>query len=961
MALNSTIRKISLNGNCDLTNFHADIHDYEGFDKDNSLFMNKRKMNWWKRNSNTGELGAITGVADGDYFKIYKNSDSTYLGQISRNYYKLESIASSDVPSGLSSVSNPYPSNDNGAVFLFGEYVGKAGECTVRQCGDYYFVWKGGSRYYVYDSSGNLLDSKSITIRETYTPEYIDFYYSASGYTISHTYTGSSFETPTVTLTIPAGCVYVSARYGVYADGSIYDPSTLSTSSAVTVPSGFSGLSFYDILTRDGAARYYKDIDYGKQYCGWDFFVINGILFMGFYNWFSGYSTNNLTIYRQNESVYSGSPGQSAFNNYLAGFELTDWDKDGYTASVRLSCGVGDTEYYSESFTVPDSRYSYQIYNYSKLFGKWAVNFTNNEASSIAHDFKKLWEIEDIGSIDGYNDDYIYFHSGNNYYRISIDTASDFESIATSLNGVYYIFNTVSYQNALTGNNYTWFCSCDDWNDRAQWTVTSKEAADILVTSRLNDDWNTESSYTETSDKMAPVNRNIAVEVTDVEAYASSDTWDGSSYVYTASGNRVDTTSWNSGHTLSGYYAATAYETDASKITPFYIDSNYTCPQYEDHTGANVNQTYTVFFQVAISDSAQSLVQQGDLTAEGFTVDQDEGNIYSVPDSNTDYQRTPALLDTKFYVYTTNTFISNTEGTYKAMTVASLGGAWVLVYLNSTETIPLTEDDAVFCINGVEYTYKADTKRILDYNAQWVANTNMMKYVGFSTVCAYFYSEFDHAIYMFRGDNTFTKLAPLERFTPVWGEGKVDTLNIASLDVVLVNLGTACMIMYQDQYVLLETGTINFWSLDESTGVFNINGVLYSIIKSALLADNVEENEITFIPIEIETQFFGDPDTEANIINDCVYLTVDNLLSLPSGTVTIQAIGLQNQKVIEAPEKTISLKPADFNEFKMCLIKYQPKLQECKGFKLKITSDFEIAELKIGTSAGAMNQTTKRI
>jgi hypothetical protein len=66
-------------------------------------------------------------------------------------------------------------------------------------------------------------------------------------------------------------------------------------------------------------------------------------------------------------------------------------------------------------------------------------------------------------------------------------------------------------------------------------------------------------------------------------------------------------------------------------------------------------------------------------------------------------------------------------------------------------------------------------------------------------------------------------------------------------------------------------------------------------------------------------------------------------------------------KVTLTSEKTMKLKQDDFNELSQLLIKYQPKLQECKGLKLFIKSDFEIAELKIGTSVGAMNQTTKKI
>ena len=137
---------------------------------------------------------------------------------------------------------------------------------------------------------------------------------------------------------------------------------------------------------------------------------------------------------------------------------------------------------------------------------------------------------------------------------------------------------------------------------------------------------------------------------------------------------------------------------------------------------------------------------------------------------------------------------------------------------------------------------------------------------------------------------------------------KVDTLNISSLDVLFVNLTTACLVLFDNQYIILDTGVINYWTIDEDLGVLNVNGILYSIVKDNLSENNVNNNEITALPIEITTQFYGDPDNEKNIINDCVYLTVDNLQNVSFGEVKIQAIGLQNQKIVKAEEKILNLK-----------------------------------------------------
>ena len=137
--------------------------------------------------------------------------------------------------------------------------------------------------------------------------------------------------------------------------------------------------------------------------------------------------------------------------------------------------------------------------------------------------------------------------------------------------------------------------------------------------------------------------------------------------------------------------------------------------------------------------------------------------------------------------------------------------------------------------------------------------------------------------------------------------------------------------------------------------------MLYSLIKSTLEENNTQGFTVSAIPIKFTTQLFGDPENETNMINDCLYLTVDNLQNMAKGMVKLKAVGLCNGKIVKGEEKTLSLKNEDFNELSQLLIKFQPKIQEAKGLKFYIESDFEIAEMKVGTSAGAMNQTSKRI
>lgn len=986
MALNSMIRKIPLLGNCDLTNFKTEIHDYEGFEQDNSFFLNKRKVNWWKRDVESGEIGGgISGVVNGNYFDIYK--DNNFIGKISRQYYKKESVSSDECRSmGLQKVVNPFPEDDNIVFAIKNKFIGKKNEhLFIQQCGSYYFV-ADTTNYSVdikvYNSNAELYDSFTIAPQEMQVRfSYTGFFYREGGYNFSYKY-DSTFKEPTFSFNLPAGYVYIYLQDGEYKEAYIYNIATkerfYNSSSSyrwLYVDNGFQ--NFLPDATEENSGAIGKlsaSIEYGTQYVYYDTMVVNNNIYFQIYNWFSGYSDNELKLFLNSGLVQTESPGQNKQPRLSFSVSSVTPTLDQYIYDFRAYSDISSF-YLTKTYALPEGKYTRKVYNYSKKYGIWAVNYVNNAAQNIAHNYKKLYEIDDeesngeVLAIDGYNDTYIYFHSGSNYYKISIDTASNFDNVVTSLNNIYYIFNTVSYINAFYSSGNDWFCSCDDWNDRVLWYVDSNDYRDILTTSRLNNGWQTSHDVISVSQQMAPnlVRLPVIPDTSTMQAYAAEDTWDGESIIYDMQGNVVDTSSWTYGQSLNGYYYANIYISQPGDISPFYVDENYTCPQYLDEQLTSHKQLYTVYFPKTVPHTSGdvSLVQEGTLDVDGFTVSVDEGNMYTIPDSGEDYQRTPALLDTSYSVYVTSVIIVNDGGAYLGMTSAALGGIWVLLFMNKTETDPLSYGDAIFVINGIEYSYRAEANRILDVNGSYVCNTYLMKYIGYSTHCAYFFSEWDKAVYIFEGDNAMRKLVPLERYNLVYsvyeGKSKIDTLNISSIDVVIVNLDTAVMVLFDNQYIILDTGKVNIWSIDETHGTFVVNGVMYSLIKSSLIFGNASENEITAIPIKIETQFYGNPEGESNIINDCVYLNVDNLMGLSSGTVKIKAVGLCNNKIIESEEKTINLKNEDFNSLAECMIKYQPMLQECRGFKLFIESDYEIASLKIGTSQGAMNQTTKRI
>jgi hypothetical protein len=814
----------------------------------------------------------------------------------------------------------------------------------------------------VYDSSENYSDLTPLVYDYDggiHFADYVDFYYAGN----------SAYEINIdgLTITIPQGKVYVCAKNGEQGAGYILDLET-KTLGSVTITNRTSGdfIDNQNINAHGAFGHLYHDGSRQGLDLNYSITVINGIIYVVYYCVFESPLTlvADFKITKQGTEIVTEHFQTVQLEYKKCTSYVSDFDVSEYPCKAMLRMTFDGTIKKSVEF---NSTNTYQIFNYSKKYGKWAVNFVNNVAQNVAHDYKKLYEIEGdeyegiITDIDGYDENYIYFHFAEKYYRISIAKTDNIRDIVKTFNGIYVLFNTTSYLNAIYLSSNTWFCSCDDWNDRLNWVQTSLEYDSLESSSRLNDKWQVADHVESVSTQYYLISRVFPVTCVRVRAFEDSATWDGVEYVYDVDRNRINTDGWEIGHSLAGYYKGIEYNSVPSAITPFFVDSNYTCPVYSDQNGNTQNQSYTVYFQKVLNiDEAQPAVKQGMISASGFTVSLDEGDSYTSPPSSFQQQETPCLLDAEYVVYDTSVLVITPKATFQLMRNTLLG-LWVFVYLTTTET-PISAGDSVFVINGVEYVHKTETEKIQDYTGAWIANTNMLQYVGFTSSKAYFYSKFDKNIYAFKGDNSFEKVISLERFELSYSRyGKPDSLYLSSIDVLYLNLVTAVLVLYDNQFILLDTGTVNSWELDYRTSCLNVNNVLYSLIKSTLEENNTQGFTVSAIPIKFTTQLFGDPENETNMINDCLYLTVDNLQNMAKGTVKLKAVGLCNGKIVRGEEKTLSLKNEDFNELSQLLIKFQPKIQEAKGLKFFIESDFEIAEMKVGTSAGAINQTTKRI
>ena len=948
MALNSNIRNVPLLGNVDLTNYHADIHDYEGFVKDNSFFLNKRKVNWWKRNVDTGEFGGIRAVVKGDYFELYKGT--TFIGKIKRSYYKLESVeATTWQGDTLESVINPW-SASKGLLVLPDKRTMSEWNCyynsltlngnfwevyLIRATTELWFI-KNGEVYRHFFVNEVFNDCDDFSLHKTLFSFCVFNTNAFIGYGNVGTFPYNEpilFFSKLKTQDTPPA--YFGAGANSYP---AFTGFTYNKGQWVSSPTSFekTGLSRNSIIRGETSS--------GKEYTEgmWSVYYPNGRnnIIVGSVNGvnYDDQSYNdfcNTNIYRCGKNGIEDFTNTGLANNiafFTSTPTYTEVAEDGKIKTLFNGGESYNIVYaYGASLTANfanNPSHSKEVktgYNYSVKYGKWAINYINNVAQNIAHDFKKLYELEGnedangkVLDIDGYNDIYIYFHIGESYFRISIAETTNIFEMLTSLDDVYIIFNTTSYKNAYYNNGDDWFCSCDDWNNRIIWNATKEATTTATYTSRLNDKWQLSSEVLSVSDTTFSIVEKFPV---------------------------------------------TSNIIDPIYLESTYIDDNYTCPVYEDENGETVKQSYTVYFpKNAAQGAIQSMVKQGFVNADGFTIELDEGDIYTDPSDDYNLQRTPSLLDFDYLVFTESVIAINFTGGYTLLHNNMLGN-YELIFLNVSEVNPLKAGDAIFVVNGVEYEYKAESDKIYDYTGAWVANTNLLKYLGFASKAAYFYSDFDKHIYAFEGSNTFRKICSLENYNISFkvyeGAVQANTIYLSSIDLLILNLTTAVLLLYDGQYIILDTGKINLLMLDSKTGTININNVLYSIIKQSLITNSSDIAEL--IPVKIESQFFGVEDNESNIINDCVYVKIDNLAWNGTGKIKIKAQALQNDKIIDSEWKEFYIKQNDFNVLGEALIKYQPSLQEAKGFKLFIESDFEISSLKIGTSPGAMNQTTKRI
>jgi hypothetical protein len=976
MSKNSQVRKIDLRANVDLANYRMDVHDYEGFCGCNSLFLNKRIQNWYTRSRGSSEVtGDLRIEANGDMFELWRNN--TKLGEVSRNYYKLESYEGDTTRQA--EVKNPFPQGKEGK--LIDNHNKLLGNVAVQRLTSGYYLKITNDYVYIYNNNDELLGDEYLyggnknrvfgyyaVGNTSFTCNIPEFYVGRGGWDGRQ----RQILSATATLNLTAGDIFIAANNGYCRIFNVHSRTFRAdalTLTATVHDSGGGDSDTNSVTSSDSGSLGELEVSVEGRDIDVTAEVYTGVSENGVYLYACAYPNSGsdthiaYKITLNSNSLYSDT---FAYNDeHLAARSLgvsVQTDKY-FSRKIELRFRYGSTSgtkilYTSEGIT-PGLYFYGEFHNYSikSSNNQFAINFVNNVARDISHNYKKLVNIEGnedengvLTDIINNEPDYVIFKKGNNYYKLSLAYADSWEEVVTKVGSDYLIFNTTTYNNAYYIPGDKWFCSCDDWNNRLIWRVKDSTNFEGLVNSRLNQNWQTKNYPVSVSDQLASVISRYAVTGLNMAAYPSGATWDGSSVVYDSSGNPVYTGDWAQGHSLNGYYYPLTWEINTAGMTPFYYDSTYTAP---------AGVAYDVFMADTSGGTMGALHKVGYADSTGFHSDPDSGTQFIDP-SEGNYQFNCPLLDTTYLIFTTQAIAIIDNMSYILMNNVNMGN-FVLLY-REQDVATLTSDDRQFVINGSVYTYRAEAQRILDSNNRWVCDTHLFHYVGYSSRCAYFYCDFDKGLYAFSGDNTMNRLATVEKYNIRYSVGgdsaMLDTLNFPSLDLVLINLFTAVGVIYGDQFAVIDTGNITNWSIDDRRGLILINGVYYSLILANIQAGYT--GEIGRLPIKIDTEYYGDPNNEDNTITDTVYLMIDNLNGVLNGNVKLRADVLQNNKVVKTEEKIFNLKSSDFNE-NIAQIKYQPKVQEGRGMKLYIESDYEISEMKFVTAPGALNQTTKRI
>lgn len=287
-----------------------------------------------------------------------------------------------------------------------------------------------------------------------------------------------------------------------------------------------------------------------------------------------------------------------------------------------------------------------------------------------------------------------------------------------------------------------------------------------------------------------------------------------------------------------------------------------------------------------------------------------------------------------------------------------------LTYINNQPTLNfyflsgIEYINSAFILQGMNYVNTNNMIFSVMYNGDVISYTEPLvaiqgfKFLGNTTKCAFYYSNFTKSVYGFFGDRTLNKLIDCSSIADI----KNVYFNPKEYKIYVVTAKNIVVIDDETMYTINVPNVINI----SFTNDFIILNIDANDIKSELLTYHSATNKERF-PIKLTTQYYGLGNNIKSVV-DCIYLRLfydyDSSFDV-KGDVKLNIVTLTDCGK-KSEEKIFSILPSDWDsETKTVYLRYQPKYQECVGMEISIESPFAIATLDVGYSTDGTIQNSK--
>lgn len=517
------------------------------------------------------------------------------------------------------------------------------------------------------------------------------------------------------------------------------------------------------------------------------------------------------------------------------------------------------------------------------LSNGFVLNHINGIEYSIGHNYKTIARFDVQGSSYlGYDSDYVYVTNANQKYRISLAKMFADTPYNTEVNLIESAY-------CKRYNGYKIFNTTTYWN-----TLYNDEK--ILCSC---DDWN--------------------------GRYMSSKTDSDNRFLATSRIGHF----WDKN---SGDIPAVAISDELPDILEY-----ENCSYEWNNPGYTIHKGVAAFIYKSDSTQTDTMIQRVVITSDGFQQLKDETKIFT---HNTNAELIPSILFSDALKSDIYSYVKVGAEIYKLKSYAYMPSTIALVYAEIPEIITLDQTAASFILQGTVYFTGGpkDNRVITDEENRVICNITGLKYIGYDTAQAYFFSSATATIYTFTGDNKLSPFLDVDKRTPytsLTGEG-ITVCNIPSINLVAMAFNDGVLIILNEQAIFIEIEAINEIFENREFGVLKINGSYFYFgnnynFKNLIEIDGSESKN----KLLIKTSKIGfDRKTNTTMSKQRLCVYSDNL---EKGVVKVTITSRLGNKInTETYTKTIQPKEFIDNEFQW---EFNQKFTKANWFTIECELD----------------------